>query len=94
MTEESENTLGYTIVQSLTHGVNGGDCRQLARTIAQALLCEHRTLQASAVRVLLLALDEYARTAHENGWTDLRNEAAVKNLRNLDLKNAALIPFV
>jgi hypothetical protein len=51
-------------------------------------------LQASAVRVLLLALDEYARTAHENGWTDLRNEAAVKNLRNLDLKNAALIPFV
>lgn len=57
-----------------------GSEKEIVEGIVQAFFSEHRTLQASMVRVLLKGLVEYAKRADQHGMTDLRNEGAVKTL--------------
>ena len=63
------------------HGINIGE------TIAQELQKNHRTLQASLVRELLTALQEYGKTP----YYDLRNQAAVEYCKQLP---DHAIPFI
>lgn len=55
------------------HGLNIG------ATIAESIQNNHRTLQASLIRELLTALQEYGKTP----YYDLRNQAAVEYCASL-----------
>ena len=63
------------------HGIDIGG------TIADAIQRNHRTLQASLVRELLTALQEYGKTP----YYDLRNQAAVEYCKQLP---DHAIPFI
>jgi hypothetical protein len=65
------------------------------QVFAKTLVCEHRTLQQGAFRVILACVEEWAR-AYENGNYDLRNEATCKASHEAwhgGLKDAA-VPFI
>jgi hypothetical protein len=91
ITEEVRN-----LIEQFSRMVNVmGSEKEVVEGLAVALLNEHRTLQASMVRVLLKGLVEYAKRADQHGMTDLRNEGAIKTL----LKVSAVvqdnpIPFI
>jgi len=85
--------LAKKMINDLSSHVNnmGLDENEFADEFFQALAREHRTLQASIVRVLLKGLVRYG----ENISTDLRNEAAKKACKAVsDVIRSCPIPFI
>lgn len=86
---------GATVITTLTNAVNGSGEKAIIEGFARELACSHRTLQASAVRVMLKGLVKWASDCEVHGNTDMRNEAAVKLI--LKLRQTVIdtpVPFV
>jgi hypothetical protein len=86
---------GAEVAEKLTNAVNGHSEQDLVNGFAHEFACQHRTLQAGAVRVILKGLVKWASDAEVHGNTDLRNEAAVKLI--LKLRQAVIdtpVPFI
>lgn len=86
---------GAELAEAIGYAVNGNGEAGLIQGFASEFACQHRTLQAGAVRVLLQALVKYAKDADANQATDLRNEAAVKLLLKLaPIVDDTPVPFI
>lgn len=87
---------GVDLIKNLLHAVNVmGSEKEVISGIITALNCEHRTLQASMIRVILKSLVGWAKNADINQSFDLRNEAAVKTVMKIaPIVQDNPIPFI
>jgi septal ring factor EnvC (AmiA/AmiB activator) len=71
-----------------------GNEQPLTEILAETLINEHRTLQASFIRMIQQILDTYAQL-DESRCTDLRNEAALKYAKKVAESTLDMfIPYV
>ncbi len=77
-----------TLVEELCDVLNTiGTSGAAVDGIADGLQSQHRTLQQSAVGVLINGLRQYGHNAVRTKYYDARNEAAVKHCNGLDPTN-------
>jgi hypothetical protein len=86
---------GADVAIKLTEAANSHTEKDLIEGFAKQLGCTHRTLQASAVRVLLKGLVKWAQDAEIHNNFDARNIVAVNKVLGLAPKiNDSPIPFI
>jgi len=84
-----EIKFGMELANRFSDFINGNDGAIFKEYFVKHLLRQHRTLQASVIRLLFSMLKEYGDAGDE--YYDLRNEAAVKACQKLE---APAIPFI
>ena len=82
-------------MKTLFHEVNGGPRKTIEAAVKEAFGHEHRTLQQAFFKNFIIPVIEEMAEAHDEGWIDLRNEAAGElavKLREITKETA--LPFI
>jgi hypothetical protein len=84
------------LIAKLSNLVNTmGSENGIVEGLRSGIMNQHRTLQASMIRVLLRALVDFAADADANGAYDLRNKAAIDTLMKIrGIVQDNPIPFI